>query len=134
MKEFTTAVEDVVAEDEREAKIAALVEQGKTRADAEAEVDDNVPVEFSLDGRVMKAYKPTDGQLMFMLAAVGRGQTNDGRMSAIVNVMLNCLADEDQDYLESRLLERDPKRMIKPSTIEAIFEYLVEEWFARPTQ
>lgn len=129
MKEFITAVEDVIAEDEREQKILALIEGGKTRADAEAEVSGERYIEFKLDGRVMRAWAPTDGQLTFMLAALGRGQTQDQRFAAIINIMMECLRDEDKDYFESRLLTRDVKRRLSMKQIEAIFEFLTEEWF-----
>jgi len=115
MKEFVTAVEEVAKEDD-----GTPVEEQY--------------VEFKLDGRVMRAYQPTDGQLTFMLAALGRGQTSDQRFAGIVNIMMSSLRDEDQDYLESRLLSRDPKRRLPIKQVEAIFEHLVEEWFARPTQ
>jgi hypothetical protein len=134
VKEFTTAVEEVLEEDEREAKIKALVEQGKSREEAEAEVDDEKPVEFMLDGRVLKAYPPTEGQLIFMMAAMGRGQSQESRFASIINIMMESLRDEDQDYLEARLLTRDPKQRLRAPKIEEIFEYLTEEWFARPTQ
>lgn len=134
MKEFITAVEDIVSEDERESKIAALIEQGKTREEAEAEVDDENFVEFKIDGRVLRAYQPTDGQLAFMLAALGRGQTQDSRFAAILNIMFESLREEDKDYLESRLLSRDPKKRLPMKQIEEIFEYITSEWFARPTQ
>jgi hypothetical protein len=132
VKEFITAVEEVVAEDENEAKIKALMEQGKSREEAEAEVEQYT--EFKVDGRVLRAYQPTDGQLTFMLAALGRGQTNDQRFAAIINIMLASLRDEDADYLEQRLLARNPKERLPVTQIEAIFEHLTEEWFARPTQ
>lgn len=115
MKEFTTAVEEVISEDEG------------TPAEEQF-------VEFMLDGRVMRAYQPTDGQLAFMLAALGRGQTQDGRFAAIINIMLSSMRDDDKDYLESRLLTRDPKKRVPMKQIEGIFEHLTEEWFARPTQ
>lgn len=135
MKEFISAVEDVAAEDEREAKIAALMESGKTREEAEREVEDSEGVvEFKVDGRTLRAFPPTDGQLAFMLAALGRGQSADQRFAAIINIMLSAMRGEDQDYLEGRLLTRDPKNRLPMSTIEAIFEHLTEEWFARPTQ
>lgn len=135
MKEFTTAFEEVVAEDEREEKIAALVAQGKSREEAEAEVEGESYVEFMLDGRKMRAYWPTDGQLAFMLAALGRGQSQDSRFAAIINIMMESLRDEDQDYLEGRLLTRDPKKRLPIQQVESIFEYLTEEWFGgRPTQ
>lgn len=115
MKEFISAVEEVEAE------------------------DNGTPVEeqfipFKVDGRELRAYPPTDGQLVFILAALGRGQSNDQRFAAIINIMLASLREEDRDYLEGRLLDRDPKNRLKPEKIEEIFEYLSEEWFARPTQ
>lgn len=132
MKEFITAIEDIAAEDEREAKIVALVEAGKTREEAETEVDRGTPIEFSIDGRVMQAFPPNDGQLAFMLAALGRGQTSDQRFAAILNIMFESLRDDDKDYLESRLLSADPKKRLPIKQIEGIFEYLTEEWFRPP--
>jgi hypothetical protein len=115
VKEFITAVEEVVVEDEGE------------------KVEEQF-VPFMVDGRELHAYPPTDGQLAFMLAALGRGQTADQRFAAIINIMLSSLRDEDQVYLEGRLLTRDPKQRLKIQQVEQIFEYLTEEWFARPTQ
>lgn len=132
MKEFEAAVEDIAYDDEREARIVALVAEGKTRQEAEAETEPFI--EFKLGGRVMKAYQPTDGQLTFMLAALGRGQSDDGRFASILNIMFECLDPADKDYIEGRLLSRDPKKRLSVKKIEEIFEYLVGEWFARPTQ
>lgn len=115
MKEFITAVEEVIQSDEG------------------TPVEDQY-VEFKLDDRVMRAYQPTDGQLTFMMAALGRGQSNDQRFAAIINIMMSALREEDQDYFEGRLLTRDPKKRLAVKKIEEIFEYLTEEWFARPTQ
>lgn len=156
MREFTSAVEDVIDEDERNAKIQTILDEaakavadlvaegmsevearakaGKSREDAEREIDLGKPIEFMLDGRVMHAYQPTDGQLAFMLASLGRGQTSDGRAAATINVMMECLRDDDKDYFESRLLTHDPKTRLGIKTIESVFEMLTEEWFARPTQ
>lgn len=115
MKEFITAVEEVVREDNGE------------------EVEEQF-IAFKVDGRELHAYPPTDGQLAFMLAALGRGQSADQRFAAIINIMLSSLRDADRDYLEGRLLIRDPKQRLSMPTIEGIFEHLTEEWFARPTQ
>lgn len=115
MKEFTTAFDEAFSEDE-----GTPVEEQY--------------VEFKLDEHVYRAYSPTDGQLAFMLAAMGRGQTNDQRFAAIINIMLSSLRDEDRDLFESRLLTRDPKMRLPMKQIEAIFEHITEEWFARPTQ
>jgi hypothetical protein len=129
MKEFISAVEDIAHEDEREEKIAALIEQGKTREDAEAEVDGERFVEFKLDGRTMRAYMPHEGQLVFLLTSMGRGQSKEQRLAGILNIMFESLREDDKDYLEGRLLVRDPKKRVPMKQIEAIFEHLVEEWF-----
>lgn len=153
MKEFVTAVEEVLTQDEDEAKIAALVESGKTREEAQAEVEGYIPFELAHmeperdangeivrdeDGkivakkvvdRVLHAYQPTEGQLIFMLASLGRGQSQDQRFASIINIMLASLRDEDAEYLEGRLLTRDRKNRLPSQKIEEIFEYLVERWF-----
>lgn len=153
MKEFVTAVEDIEAEDQRAEAIAArtekvrvriraLIDEGMDPTDAEIQAEneepavegEEKPILFKLEGRLMHAYALTDGQLAFMMANMGRGQTDDGRLAGIINVMLACLRDDDKDFFESRLLTSDPKKRIGSKTITAVFEYLIEEWFARPTQ
>lgn len=137
MKQFTTTVEDDVLDQEREDKILALMAEkpdgtpGLTRQQAEEEVDPYV--EFDLDGRVMRAYRPIEGQVIFMLAALGKGNSKESRFSSILNIMFESLREDDRDHLEGRLLTRGPNRL-SMKKIESIFEYLVEEWFARPTQ
>lgn len=140
MKEFITAVTETVAEDERAAKIKArtaeLMEanegmtaaKAKKQATAEIDAEAEEPfIEFKVDGRVLRAFNPTDGQLTFMLASLGRGQTQDQRFASIINIMLETLRDEDRDYMESRLLSRENRLPVK--TVEEIFEHLTEQWF-----
>jgi hypothetical protein len=162
MKEFTTAIDEVLDADEatakREERIGELYEQflratpfdgepgtaeeeehvSRLRRRAEEQVadeEDDPHVDFKLDGRVMRAYQPTDGQLAFMIAAMGRGQSNEQRFAGILNLLANTLRQEDQDYLDARLLSRDKKDKNLINQIEAIFEHLMEEWFEdRPTQ
>lgn len=114
MKEFTSAVVDTVTED--------------------GEAVEEKYAEFKLDGRTMRAYYPTDGQLVYMLSGLGRGQSNDSRFASIVNVMVSSLREDDKDYFEGRLLTRDPKQRLDPALIEEIFASLMEEWFGNPTQ
>lgn len=82
----------------------------------------------------MRAYRPIEGQVIFMLAALGKGQTKESRFASILNIMFESLREDDKDYLESRLITRDPKQRLGMKTIEGIFEHCVEGWFARPTQ
>jgi hypothetical protein len=129
MKEFILAVEDEAADQEREDAIEALVAQGKTREEAEVEVDRGTPIEFKIGERVLKAYKPNETQLIFLLASLGRGQSKESRMASIVNVMLESLDEDDKDWFEERLLTSDPTKRIPPRLIESVFEYLTSEWF-----
>lgn len=115
MKEFITAFAEAVSE-------------------ASGTPADEQYVAFKVDGRELHAYPPTEGQIAFMLAALGRGQSADQRFGAIINIMLSSMRGEDADYLEERLLTRDPKMKLPIEQVEAIFEYLSGEWFARPTQ
>lgn len=116
MKEFISTVEEVLTEEET----------GKP-------VEEQY-VEFKIDDRVLHSYQPTEGQLAFMLASLGRGQTNDQRLAAIINIVLSSLRGEDADYFEQRLLTREPAQRIGLDMIEQVFEFLIEEWFARPTR
>lgn len=114
MKDFTTAITDAINE-------------------AEGTVEEEY-IEFTIDGRVLRAYPPTPGQLTFMLAALGRGQTDDSRFASIVNILMESLRGADKDYIESRLLTRDAQRRLPIKMLEEIFTWLMEQWFARPTQ
>lgn len=135
MKTFTTAAVEAVETAEREPRIKLLMDAGKTREEAESEIDkEDGVVRFMLDDRVLTASTPTPGQLTFMLAAMGRGQSQDSRFSSIVNIMMETLDSDGKDYLEGRLLTGNPKEALDLKYLEQIFEYLVEEWFANPTQ
>lgn len=114
MKKFVTAVKEI--------------------ENSNGEGDRGVPIKYDLDGRIMTAYKPHEGQLTFMLASLGRGQTDEQRYGAIVNIMMASHRDADQDHLASRLLTNVWKDRIHLRELEQIFEHLTEEWFADPTQ
>lgn len=118
MKKFVTAVEETMEND-----------TPKTEDEVRG-----TPITYDLDGRVMKAYKPHEGQLTFMMAGLGRGQTDDQRYATIVNIIMAAHTGADSDHLQSRLIENDPKKRLRLPQLEQIFEYLIEEWFADPTR
>lgn len=133
MKEFISAVQDELAEEapvvyKRDAEGQFILDENGEK------IPEEPYLEFKLDDRVCRAYPPTPGQLTFMLAALGRGQSDDSRFASIMNILLESLRQEDADYIEGRLLTRDPKQRLPLEKIEEVFEYLVGEWFARPTQ
>lgn len=119
MKQFVSAVREADPEAE------GLPEDGP---------DESKKIQFMLDDRVMTASQPTTGQLTFLAASTGRGQSKLSRFSSILNVIFECLDEDDQEYLEGRLLTRDPKNQVPMAQVEEIFAYLMEEWFGNPTQ
>ena len=133
MKEFITAVEDLAEGEDGKVQMLDENDQPMVNDDGTPMMDDP-HVRFKIDGRVLRAYFPTDGQLAFMMAALGRGQSNESRFAAIINIMMESLGSEDKDYFEGRLLTRDASKRLKIREVEGIFEYLTSEWFARPTQ
>lgn len=138
MKEFITAADEIIQEDESgkppEEQTIPFVLGHKVPDGFEDDGKGGRRQKFRIEKRTLHARTPNGGQLAFMLASMGRGQTNDQRFAAIVNIMLNTLVDGDQDYFESRLLSGDPHYALPPEQIEEVFEYLSEQWFGRPTQ
>lgn len=128
MKEFIAAVEDdELEEDEDKVVEFALVDRTPDGVN-----EDGSP-KFKETKRVLKAHMPTTGQMTFLLATTGRGQSNQSRFAGIVNVMLSCLEPEDADYFEERLVARERHRRISMKQVEKIFEHLTVEWFGNPT-
>lgn len=99
-----------------------------------SEDEEDAYTEFKVDGRVLRAYTPNEGQLTFMMAMTGRGMTDERRYSSIVAVLLESLRGDDRDYFEERLLTSDNKRRLSLKVLTGIFEFLAKEWFGRPTQ
>lgn len=133
IKEFEAAVEEVEHDEKIAARIAELVAEGKSPEEAEEqayqEEDERKAVKFKLRGRELTAYQPRDGQMAFLLANLGRGQTSDGRFAAIVNIMTECLRGDDKDWFESLLLSGDRKTALGLKTVEGVFSFLTEKWF-----
>lgn len=127
MKEFVIAVTDSVAADAGE-------EEGVVPFTLIDEVKDPRTGETKQVKRVLKAYPPNPNQLAFLMASMGRGQTDQTRFASYINVMLESLRGDDRDYFEHRLLSGDPSEAIPMDKVEEIFMHLTEEWFGRPTE
>lgn len=135
MKKFVTAVQDVEALGTCKFDGAGHTDPHVENPECQGwEEDRGTAIEFELDGRKLTAYRPHEGQLTFMLAALGRGQTDDQRYAAIVNIMMASLKGDDQDHLESRLLANKRSERLRLKQLEEIFEFLIAEWFADPTK
>jgi hypothetical protein len=131
MKQFKRAVESVEESEQYEAKVTALLEKDPSlsRKDAENQITFGAPTVFEFYERVIKSYQPLPAQLAFLMASMGRGQTNDARFAAIVNIMLESLKGDDKDWFESLLITGDPKKSVDLPVLEEVFAYLTEEWF-----
>jgi hypothetical protein len=107
MKEFITAIEEAT-EDQDEALV------------------------FSLDGRELRAYKPTDGQIAMTMASLGRHTSDGTKIAGIIDFFVTVMDDQSHQYVVDRLLSReDPLGLLQ---VEEVLSWMVEEWTGRPTQ
>lgn len=95
-------------------------------------VDDAKSLEVKVDGRKIKVYQPSDGQLAMLLATIGRGSSEVDKIAGAINFFCAVLEDADSLWIETRLLDRrDPFGI---DEVQRIMEALIEEWSGRPTQ
>lgn len=107
MREFTTAVEEIV--DDQEA-----------------------PIEFKLDDVTLRAYRPTQGQVAMAMAATGRHTNDQTRMAGIIDFFVEIMDEQSHQHVVQRLLSRtDPLGL---EQVQDIIMWLMEEWSGRPTQ
>jgi hypothetical protein len=98
----------------------------------EATEDAEAPLEFAIDGQVLYAHKPTDGQIAMTMAALGRHTSNQTKIAGIIDFFVEILDEDSHQYIVERLLSRnDPLGL---EQVEEILDWLVEEWTGRPTQ
>lgn len=119
MREFSTAVEAVAAEEAEDLAVEfRLVER-----DAEDEI---------IREKICRAYPPTDGQLAMMMAGLGRHSKTEDQIASVINFFVGVLDEESHQYIVDRLLDRnDPLGLAQ---VQEIIEYLTEEWSGRPTE
>lgn len=111
MKEFVTAAKDTLGE-----------------------VDEETKITFKHDGKELTFFEPSTGQQAIMLSMGGR--TMDVRMMGTFIQLFFEMADDDTArYLQGRLLDRnDTFDVSGEGGIFDLWEYITEEWSARPTR
>lgn len=111
MKEFITAARDTLGE-----------------------VDEETKITFKHDGKELTFFEPSTGQQAIMLSMGGR--TMDVRMMGTFIQLFFEMADDDTArYLQGRLLDRnDTFDVSGEGGIFDLWEYITEEWSARPTR
>jgi hypothetical protein len=109
VKEFTTAVRAVEAEQEQ---------------------DDSL--HFVVDGKELQAFKPNDGQLAMLMVSLGRHTSITTRIAGVIDFFVSTMEEDSSAYIVDRLLSRTDPFGIEEVT--GIIEWMVEEWTGRPTQ
>ena len=111
MKEFVTAARDTLGE-----------------------VDEKSALTFKHDDKEVTFYEPSDGQLALMMA-MGRRDMDAKTAGTFISLFFEMMEPETQRYFENRLLDRhDTFNLSGEGGILDIFQYLGEEWGARPTK
>lgn len=117
MREFTTAAKDPLEDDVIEVPIRR---------------NPDVDPEYVPDLFVLKAYRPSDGQLAMLMASIGKGASEIDGVAGPMNFFDTLLDDDGRRYVTDRLFDR--KDLFGPENIQEILEACVEEWGGRPTQ
>lgn len=116
MKQFTTAL--------------AIAEADELK-NAEERDEEQPDLEFEIDGTLIKAFKPGDGQFgMFMLMTSKRATTEES-VAGVIDFFLSMLDDESQNYVYRRLMDRRDSFGIEK--VRDIMMWMVEEWSGNPT-
>lgn len=99
---------------------------------AEEENEGEEPLVFKLDGRELKAWKPTEGQFALLIMALGRHASNVDQTAGVLDFFIQVLDEESQKYVIDRMMSR--RNVIDVDTIVDILEWMTEEWGGRPFQ
>lgn len=116
MREFITAVAAVVED-----------EDGTHFPIKEVDAEGNV-----IHVQDCVAYKPAEGQVIMMMAGLGRHGTMADKVSSIINFLADTVDETTHAYLVSRLLNRNDEFGLEQ--VQEILEALMEEWGGRPTK
>lgn len=103
-------------------------EQGKTADGA----DEEPTLPFKIDGVEYQAYRPAEGQLILIMAAMS-GYYNDAGESAatIINFFIELLTEEGRHLITRKLMDRkDPFNL---EQLLDVLQYVVETWSNTPT-
>lgn len=94
--------------------------------------DEDAGQAFTVDGVECFCYKPDEGQLAVLLASVSRSQDWKSQVAGIINFFVEVLDNHSHAYIVGRLLDRTDTFGLEE--VQAIMEWMVEDWTGRPTQ
>jgi hypothetical protein len=84
------------------------------------------------DDATVRAYAPTDGQLVMVASNFTDTADNMQKVAAAINFFTGTLDEDSLVYVKRRLLDRHDPFGVEEVT--EILEWLLEEWSARPTK
>jgi hypothetical protein len=87
---------------------------------------------FSIDGKELRAFKPTEGQFALLMMAMGRHASQTDQFAGVIDFFLGVLDEPSQRYVIDRMQTRT--NIIPIEEIVEIMEWMVEEWGGRPTR
>lgn len=108
--------------------------QDEIKADNPEAPEPYIPLEMS-DGRVIKIYQPTEGQIGVLMSALGKGSAEVLVIGGLVQFFCDLLEPEDRYYIETRLMNRKDELSKNGVTIvQGWVEELIEAWAGNPTK
>lgn len=115
MKEFVFAAKATIDED------------GK-----EVEGPEEPSLKFMVDGEEYTCYRPSDGQMVLIMAAMSGYYSSTGEAAAtMVNFFVELLDDDSKHRVTRRLMDRtDPFGL---DALTELLEWVVETWSNTPT-
>jgi hypothetical protein len=103
--------------------------------------DDEWPLEFKLDGRVMHFRRPHGGEGVLLITAMAMHNDIMSKFSSTLDIVSRVLRPDDRDWLNSRMLDtRDPMHIQAPTIMAGgegeggVVQEIVRQWGGRPTE
>jgi hypothetical protein len=88
------------------------------------------PVEFKMNGRVIKAHPPANsGPIGYLMAMQSRDADPSEQAYAVLTFITSLMEEEDSAWVRRGLATGE----VDFDLLFEVFQWLVEEWSARPT-
>lgn len=88
--------------------------------------------ELTLDGRELRYFRPTDGQIAIYMASSSKHSTVNDKVAATINFFMGLFEEDDQSWLAGRLMDRDDAFGV--TMVQTLLNSMLEDWSGRPTK
>ena len=89
------------------------------------------PLEFTIDGQTLRAFRPTEGQMALLMAAMSRHTAESTKIAGAIDFFVSIMDRDSYVYLADRLQSRE--NPIALDEITDVVKWIIEEWAGRPT-